>query len=267
MIKKLGWAAVALVGVVILLNNTKLGSFASTAWTKVRASANRQVPVEFEIDRIRNQIGQLMPDMKKNLTLIAEEMVAIDNLKKDIDDTRAKLDVKKQAILATTAELERGTAFVSLSSGRSQSREKVQDILSKELASYKRCEAELKSREQLLEAKEKALDAARQQVAEMREQKRELEVQVAQLEAEVKTVRLAQTRCKVQLDDSRLAEIKNSLNELQNRLKIEKTAAELQGEFANDVLPLEKAVRPTSADVVKDVRNYFDNEKVAADQK
>lgn len=266
MIKKLGWAVVALVGVVILLNNTKLGSFASTAWTKVRTSANRQVPVEFEIDRIRNQIGQLMPDMKKNLTLIAEEMVAIDNLKKDIDDTRAKLDVKKQSILATTAELEKGSSFVSLS-GRSQSREKVQDMLSKELASYKRCEAELKSREQLLEAKEKALDAARQQMAEMREQKRELEVQVAQLEAEVKTVRLAQSRCKVQLDDSRLAEIKNSLNELQNRLKIEKTAAELQGEFANDVLPLEKTVRPTSADVVKDVRSYFDGEKVAADQK
>lgn len=264
MIKKLGWTVVGLVGLLILLNNTKLGSFASTAWNKARATANRQVPVEFEIDRIRNQIGQLMPDMKKNLSLIAEEMVAVDNLKEDITQTRAKLDQKKQSLLATTEQLEKGISFVSYS-GRSMPREKVQDLVAKDLAAYKRCEAELKSREQLLEAKEHALDAARQQLAEMREQKRELEVQVAQLEAEMKTVRLAQSRCKVQIDDSRLAEIKSSLAELRNRLKVEKTAAELQGEFANDIVPVEKQVRP-AGDVIKEVRSYFGNDRVAAEQ-
>lgn len=265
MIRKLGWVAVAVVGTVVVLNNTKLGSYASTAWSKVRTSASKQVPVEFEIDRIRNQIAQLMPDMKKNVGVIAEEMVAIENLKKNIADTQAKLEERKQGILTMTDGLEKGATFVSLS-GKPCSRDKAEEQLTKELASYKRCETELESRKQLLEAKERALDAARQQLSEMHEQKRELEVAVAQLEAEVKTVRLAQTRCKVQIDDSRLAEIKSSLAEIRTKLEVEKKTAELQGEFANDVAPVETKVRPTG-DVIKQVRSYFtEKEKVAADR-
>ena len=76
----------------------------------------------------------------------------------------------------------------------------------------------------------------------MRDQKQDLEVQIAQLEADLKNVRLAQTRCKVQLDDSRLAEIKRSLADLRNRLKVEKTQAELEGEFANDPISVDKQV-------------------------
>lgn len=265
MLRKLGLAALGLIGLSIVLNNTKLGSYASTAWSKMRTSASKQVPVEFEIDRIRNQVAQLVPDMKKNLTLIAEEMVAVENLKEDIAQTHVKLDQKKAHLLAVTEDLERGSTVLAYG-GRNYNRERVEELVAADLASFKRCEAELKSREQLLDAKEKSLDAARQQLAEMKEQKRDLEVQIAQLEAELKTVRLAQTRCKFQLDDSRLAEIKASLADVRNRLKVEKTSAELQGEFANDVIAVEKRPRP-AGEVAKEVRNYFQGDaKVAAGQ-
>jgi chromosome segregation ATPase len=255
MLRKLGLAALGLFGLMIVLNNTNLGSYAGTAWSKMRASAGKQVPIEFEIDRIRNQVAQLVPDMKKNLTAIAEEMVAVENLREEIAQTRVKLEEKKQHILAVTDDLEGGASFLTYG-GRSYPRERVEQQLAADLVSYKRCEAELHSREQLLEAKEKSLDAARQQLAEMRDQKRELEVQIAQLEAELKTVRLAQTRTKFQLDDSRLADIKASLADVRNRLKVEKTNAELQGEFANDVIAIDQRPRPTG-DVAREVRSYF----------
>jgi chromosome segregation ATPase len=164
-----------------------------------------------------------------------------------------------------TADLETGSEFL-VYGGRSYSRDRLQTKLTADLASYRRCQEELSSREQLLEAKERSLEATREQLATMRDQKRELEVQIAQLEAELKTVRLAQSRCKFQLDDSRLAEIKASLADVRNRLKVEAKTAELQGEFANDAIPVER--KQQSADeVIREVHNYFGNNgKVAVEQ-
>lgn len=264
MLKKVGWAAVVLLGLGVVLGNTRLGSLACTSWQRVKTNAKQQVPVEFELERIRTEVAKLVPDMKKNLSAIAAEMVAIDALKEDIASTRTRLDQKKRAMLGLTEELENGKTQL-VYGGRTYSRTRLEQQLTADLASYKRCESELKSKEQLLDAKEQSLEAARTQLAEMREQKRELEVQIAQLEAEVKTVRLAQSRCKIQMDDSRLAEIKESLAEVRTRLKVEKTTAELQGEFANDTIPYEKAPTPTT-DVTKEVRSYFNTEKVANNQ-
>jgi len=261
MFKKLAIGTLIAVAAVTVLSYTKLGSYASTAWTKARVSAKKQVPIEFEIDRLKNEVAQLIPDMKRNRSLIAEEMVAVDNLKEEIATTRTKLDSQKTVLLKLSKDVEGGEQTFVINH-QSYPRARVIEKLSRDLESFKRCEAELKSREQMLEAKERSLDAARQQLVTMRDQKQELEVQIAQLEADLKTVRLAQTRCKFQVDDSRLTEIKRSLADLKTRLKVEKTAAELEGEFANDAMPVEATVKPAN-DVAREVREYLEGPKVA----
>ncbi|MCS6850346.1 MAG: hypothetical protein NZ700_04160 [Gemmataceae bacterium] len=255
MIKKLCIAGVSLAALGLLFGTTRVGSYVSTAWNKVRNTAKGQVPIEFEIERIRDQVARLVPDMKKNLTLIAEETVAVENLREEIATIRANLEREKQKILAMTEDLERGTQTI-VYDGREYTRARVSEKLRRDLASYQRCEQELKSKEQLLEAKERSLEAAREQLASMRDQKRDLEVQLAQLEAELKTVRLKQTQSKFALDDSRLSDIKASLAELRNRLRVEAMTVELHGEFANDEIPVERRGQPAS-DIVKEVRKYF----------
>jgi chromosome segregation ATPase len=260
MIKKATFVALGVIAMVALLSYTKVGSYAGTAWGKFRTTASNQVPIEFEIDRLKNEVAKLIPDMKKNRTLVAEEMVAIDNLKEEIGTTRTKLDEQKAVLLKLTKDVDSGeTLFIY--NGVSYKRERILEKLARDLDSYKRAETELTSKQQLLEAKERALDAARQQLATIRDQKQELEVQIAQLEAEVKTVRLAQSKCKFQVDDSRLAEIKKSLAELRNRLKTEKYAAEMEGEFANDPMVVGPKVRP-AGDVTREVREYLEGNKV-----
>ncbi len=255
MLKKAAIVAVGVGAALFVLSHTKFGSYAGTAWNKVRSSAKRQVPVEFEIDRLRHEVAQLIPDMKKNRSIIAEEMVAIENLKEEIAATRGKLTEQKAVLLKLSKDVESGeTTFVY--HGRAVSRERLAEKLARDLQSYKRAEVELKTKEQVLDAKERALDAAKEQLAAMREQKQDLEVQIAQLEAELKNVRLAQTRCKFQLDDSRLSEIKRSLADLRNRLKVEKTKAELEGEFANDSVAPENRARPVS-EVAREAREYL----------
>jgi len=262
MIKKVAIVAVAVGAVMSMLSFTKVGSYASTGWHKVRSNAARQVPIEFEIDRLRNEIGQLIPDLKKNLSAVAEEMAAVENLERDVAASKVKLDEQKTVLLKLAKDLDGGQKeFVY--TGRAIDRERAATLLSKGWEAYKRSENTLKSRNQELELKRRALDSAKEQLAAMKEQKQELEVQIAQLEAEVKTVRLAQTRSKFQFDDSRLADIKRSLRDLQTRLDVEVKTNDLEREYiASEVVTsTDKKVQPVT-ELTREVREALEGSKV-----
>lgn len=263
MFKKIGIAAAVVGAGVFLTSAAGLWSYGSTLWSQARNGLKKQVPLEFEIERIRHEVAQLVPDMKKNFTIIAEEMVAVENLQKEITLLKGNLRQQKENVLTMTRDLETGNSTI-VYDGRSYSSERVREKLARDFASYQTCEAELRSKEQLLEAKERSLDAAREQLASLKAQKQELEIQVAQLEAEVKTVRLAQTRNKVHVDDSQLARCKSALAEIRDRLNVEKKESELEAQFANDAIPVEKKAKSTE-ELVKEIRSRLGEGKVAAD--
>ena len=251
-------AAVVALGL-FALHTTGLSSYPATAFGNMKKALKKKVPLEFEIERLRTEVARLVPDMKKHLSTIAEEMTAVESLKDEITQTRANLAKQKDSILAMTQALESGTAKVSLGH-REFSAARIKEKLARDFESYQRCEAELQSREKLLDAREKSLDAARDQLATIRTQKQDLDVQVAQLEAELKTVRAAQSRNKFQFNDTNLARCKATLAELRNRLKVEKTTAELEGEFANDPIPVETKEK-SAKDLTQEINGYFNNPK------
>jgi chromosome segregation ATPase len=255
MFKKLGiLAAIFAAGVGVF--GWACGSYTSCAWNKVQTAVKRQVPLEFEIERIRHQVAQLVPDMKRNLSVIAEEMVAVDALKSEIAVTRENLENRKAEILTMSEALESSERTISFD-GRERSAARIREKLERDFASYKRAEAELKAKEQLLDARERALEVAREQLANLKTQKQELEVAIAELETELKTLRLAQARNKIHFDDSALAKAKASLAELRTRINVEKKTNELAGEFANDFIPeVEKKTRPTG-DLQQEIKAYF----------
>jgi chromosome segregation ATPase len=262
MFKKLFMGAgLAVLGLAVL-NWAGLSSYSGTVVNKVREGFKKQVPLEFEIERLRYQVSELIPDMKKHCSTIAEEMVAVETLRNDITETRANLDRQKTTILAMKKDVEAGAKTINYN-GRDYSASRVRNKLSRDFESYQRCAAELKIKEQTLEARERSLDTAREQLATMRTQKEELEVQLAQLEADLKTLRLAQSRTKFHLDDSGLARCKATLADIRNRLKVEKTATELTGEFANDNIPVVESKPQTAADLAKEINSYFQNADVA----
>jgi chromosome segregation ATPase len=247
MIKKIFIAALVLVGGAYVVNSTYLGAYVRTAWTKVKTTVKGQVPLEFQLDSLRNEVSQLVPDMRNHCRAIGEETVAIQALRDQIADIRTNLERKKEVVRIMSAELKKGGASVVLA-GRPYNAERIRDKLARDLSSCKRCAEELKAREQLLEAKEKSLEAAREQLSSMRVQKEQLEVEIAQMEADLKVLRVAQTQSNFQLDDSRLAGIKGHLADLRNQLKAERIAGELHGAFSNDTLETEKKV-PTTAEL------------------
>jgi len=263
MFKKIGIAALAIVAGLFIVKSTYLGAYARTAWGKVKSTAKAQVPLEFQIESLRNEVAQLTPDMKTHCNAIAEEMVAVQTLKNQIVDIRTNLDKQKEMVRSMNQDLKSGERKI-VYNGRTYSSERIREKLHRDLASCKRCAEELKAKEQLLEAKERSLDAAREQLSTMKAQKEQLEVQIAQLEADVKTLRVAQTQSNFQLDDSRLASIKSQLADIQNQLKVEKIAGDLQGAFSNDTIELEKKT-PSAAQLSRDVEEFLGGDSTKAD--
>ncbi|MGE3809661.1 MAG: coiled-coil domain-containing protein, partial [Gemmataceae bacterium] len=239
MCKKFGILVAIVAALVIGLRWTGAGSYTRTAFQKLQAQVKGQVPLEFEIARLQNEIKQVMPNMKKNLVAVAQETVAVENLKKEINVTKDNLAKQEAALRTMTQDLKNNSAFITYN-GKTYSAERIQQKLARDFASYQVAEKELAAREQLLEAKERTLDAAREQLAVMKSQKQKLDLQVAQLEAELKHLRLTQSQSEFHFDDSQLSRCKELLGELRTRLDVEKTTMELEGQFANDFIKVEE---------------------------
>ena len=112
MFKKLGITIASAAVCLGLLHLAGLTSYTATAWNNVSKKVKGQVPIEFEIERLRHEVAQLVPDMKKNFNTIAEEMVAVENLQKDVTTTQANLKVQKQNLLTKTEDLKSGDRYI-----------------------------------------------------------------------------------------------------------------------------------------------------------
>jgi chromosome segregation ATPase len=256
MFRKLG-ITVAVVGACLLgLHFAGLTSYTATAWNNINKRVKGTVPIEFQIEALRHDVAQLVPEMKKHFNTIAEEMVAVENLQKDVAQTQANLAKQKENILTMTKDLESGSRYIKYN-GESYSADRIRTKLARDFSAYQICETELKTREQLLDARKRSLDTAREQLAALKTQKQELEVQVAQLEAELKTIRLAQTKNKFHLDDTQLSRCKATLAEIRDRLNVEKKVAVMEGEYSGDPINVEKP-EVSAEDLIKKVRTHLD---------
>ncbi|HLJ95709.1 MAG TPA: hypothetical protein VKU02_21210 [Gemmataceae bacterium] len=261
MLKKIGFAALAVVAGLFILNSTHMGSYAKTAWHKVQKTAKGQVPLEFQLESARTEIGQLIPDMRNHIQSIAQETQVVRRLREDIATTKTNLAKQKDVIFALKEDLKKGNVSFVYNDKR-YSADRISAKLARDLATCQRCERELESKEKMLEAKETALDAAKEQLASMRSEKEKLEVLVDTMEAELKTLRLAQTRSQFHLDDSRLSQIKSRLEDIRDQMRAQQTASELAAEFFPDNPPADTAkVVPSKDNVIKAVEAYLGDSK------
>jgi chromosome segregation ATPase len=255
MFKKLGFAALILAAGAFVWTQTSAGSYLNTIWERCRNKVAKQVSLEFEVERIRKEIDRIIPDMRKNLGVLAQEMVAVENLREEIASTKVNL-AKQKVALKEMRELIQSDVSPVVFNGRAYSADRLRGMLASDLSACQRCEESLKHKENLLEAKERAIDAAKEQLGTIRSQKQELETQLAQLEAEIKTLRVAQARSKIQVDDSKLAQVKGAINDVRNRLRVEVREIELGGQFVSETIIGEQRAR-TNDEILRDVDQYL----------
>lgn len=251
MIKKFVFLTAMVIGGIAVFNSLKPG--AVSVWSdRIQKRLERKLSPEFELARIRDQIKQLEPDMHKNVGKIAEEMAAVDALKVRVADAEERLAVQKQEVVAMTTALEQGDRLVSFG-GRPLSPAQVKDKFRK----YQDSERYVETQRKTLEARQQALESARQQLIEIKRQKEELTLIAHEFEAQVQALKLQQTRSKFALDDSRLGEIKDSLEKLRQRVEAERLKAELTKDLLDTGTVKPEKPSGSAEDVVAEVREYF----------
>jgi predicted nucleic acid-binding Zn-ribbon protein len=227
-------------------------SYVRTSFGWVKDSVKSQVPMEFEIERARRMVKNLVPDIRKNMHVIAQEEVEIERLDKQITQTRGTMDKDRTEMLKLKTDLATAQPVYQYG-GRSYTVQQVKLDLANRFERYKTHDATLASLQEIQGARRKGLDAARQKLEGMIAAKRQLEVDVENLEARFKMVEVAQTTAPFNLDDSQLGRAKDLIAEVRTRLNVAERLVNAQTEFDGEI-PLSA---PQTENIVEQVTEYF----------
>ena len=250
-------------GVALLLATFFFGrdvvSYVRTSAGYVRSSVTDSVPMEFQIQRARGMIDDLVPEIRKNMHVIAKEEVEVEKLQKQIADSETRLTRDKEEVLRLKTDLDSGKPKFQYA-GRSYSADQVKVDLANRFERYKTSEATLGSLRDIHEARLKSLEAARQKLEGTLAAKRKLYVEVENLQARLQMVAAAQTTNQYEFDDSRLGRVKELIADLKTRLDVSEKMVNVEGTF-HDQIPLDE---PTPANIAEQVTEYFSKDKAEA---
>ncbi len=255
MVKKslIGLAVVGVLGVMAC--GREFFSYVRTVGTEARQAMKSTVPVEFEIQRARDMVENLVPEIRTCMHVIAEEEVNIDHLNREIASAEAGLNRQKEEILALRKDLDLNKSTYQYASRKYSATEVKQD-LNQRFQRFKTAEATVSSKQEIRNQREKSLVAAREKLESMLNEKRTLEVEIEHLDARVKQVQAAQTASKFSLDDSNLARARGLINELNKQLDVQTRLLDSEGKFSG-LIPVDVGASVPN-DLSQQIDEYFD---------
>lgn len=252
MIKKL---VVTTLGVGLLggvLGATNLGSYLTTGCRQVSDSVEDSVPMTFQIDRARNMVRDLEPEIRHSMHVIAKEEVEVAELDKRLETAAAKADKDKSEIMRLQSDLSSGKNVFRYA-GHSYSEGEVKEDLARRFNRYKTVDGTIESLQQMRDARQRNLDAAREKLTAMIGAQRQLQVDVENLEAKLKLVEVAEASSDFQFDDSKLARAKQLMVDIRTKLDVAAKLANADTNFQKEI-PLDET---EAEDVTTQVAEYF----------
>jgi hypothetical protein len=252
MIKKLlvTAAIVVLVGGAVV--KSSLCSYVSTGYRRAADSVEQSVPMEFQIDRARNMVKDLEPEIRRSMHVIAKEEVEVAELDKRLEQAVNKAEKDKSEIMQLQSDLSSGKNIFRYA-GHTYSEGQVKEDLARRFNRFKTVDGTIESLEQMRNARQRNLDAAREKLTAMISAQRQLQVDVENLEAKLKLVQVAEASSDFQFDDSHLAQAKQLITDIRTRLDVASKLANADTNFQEEI-PLDQT---EAEDVTEQVAEYF----------
>lgn len=256
MVKKIVMGSLALTVVGGLIFGRDALSYVRTGCKSVQENVRSNVPIEFEIQRARQEVAQLLPEIRKSVTLIAQQQVEVDRLAKSIEKREAALAEQEEAILSLSADLKSGdTQFVY--AGHKYSQSEVEKDLADRFSRFQIAEDTVKREHELLVSKETALKTHRETLESMLSQRKGLEVELERLEARLRTVEARKQISTLAIDDSQLARVKDLISTIDERLDVEDAVLATEGNFSGLIPVEEQKTEEETKDIASKVDSYF----------
>ena len=255
MLKKglLGLAVAALIGTFVL--GREGVSYFRAGCQNVRNAVKAEVPIEFEIERARSLVDQLVPDIRQCMHVVAEQQVDIEHRQTQLAQKEVEIAKQKDAILALRSDLGTGkSAFVYAK--HSYTAGDVKRDLASRFERFKAAEEMLQADRKILTAREQTLIANREKLENMLQAKKDLEVKLEQLQARIHTVKAAEAVSQLAIDDSNLSHARKLITELNKQLDVKQKMLDVEGRFVG-LIPVETVEPAVPTDLDKQIDAYF----------
>lgn len=252
MIKKLALLSFGILVLGTVVANTNLGSYVSTTYRRASSTVEESVPLEFQIDRARNMVRDLEPEIRRSMHVIAKEEVEVAELDRRLKQAEENAAKDKSEIMRLQSDLCSGSRVFHYA-GHTYSKEQVEEDLARRFNRYKSVDSTMESMRQMRDARQRNLDAAREKLTAMMAAQRQLQVDVENLEAKHKLVQVAEASSDFQFDDSQLARAKQLMTDIRTRLDVAAKLANADTSFQDEI----KLDDAESEDVTEQVAEYF----------
>ena len=234
MTKKLIVGVLVLVACLWVVKKTQVLSYASTIITNGKAALQHQIPREFEIARVKNEIQRLDRDYAALLGPIAEKKAAVRRLENEVSNTETRLTDRRDALLALTNAIDsKQKEIVYNDSNYSLAQAKVR--LAQDFATFKKMEVKLATQKKLLEAQRQNLEATIAQLGKLVVQKREFETALAEIEANEAVLAATRVSTPLRTDDGRVSDIANTLKDLKEAQEVERERRTLEQQYGTRI--------------------------------
>ena len=230
-------------------------SYLSTACHRATTSVKESVPVGFQIDRARQLVADLAPEVRRSMHVIAKEEIELERLNEQITTAEQRGEKSRDEIMRLQADLTSGQDLFRYA-GHNYSRAEVTEDLSRRFTRHRVSDETLNHLREMRDARQHNLDAARKKLTAMIAAQKKLETDITNLEAKQKLVAVAQASSDAVLDDSQLARAKGLIAEIRSRLDVAARLANTDVEYPGEIVLDEVA----SDDIVDQVTAYFETD-------
>lgn len=232
-IKHVAVVTLGVVAVGLFVFGTDVFSYVTTSARSVQTAVKDNVPIEFELQRARDMIEQILPELQANIRLIAQEEVEIASLEKEIARSAEDLEKQQRGIAQLRGRLD--TQQVSFNVNKANySREQLTERLAHRFERYKESKTAMAGRDRLLEARRRSLAAAEQMLDRARQQKGELEQKIEGLVAQHRLIQSSAVAVDLQVDGRRLNKADHLIRDIEKRLDVAQRVLARQTDFLDD---------------------------------
>jgi chromosome segregation ATPase len=251
MVKKGILGAALGAGALALLFGASAPSYLKTAFCKARQTVKGSVPIEFEIERARQEVMDLEPAIHENLENLTRAEVDAEHLQVEIAETQKNLDREQQTIVALRKHL---AGDMQLTGASNYTPAELKGELAQRYDHWKNVKRILQEKDSTLKLKKQAVRAAREKLSQMKTMKAALMTKIESIEARLKQIEATQAANEFNFDDSALARAKKTVADLDKRLEVMARVSEQEGRLSGSSLPL---VIESGRDILKEIDTEF----------
>jgi tellurite resistance protein len=227
-----GVCCVALAGGIIF--GKDIFSYVHSSAKSLRTAVKDSVPLDFELQRARDLLEGIIPEMQANVRVIATEEVEVASLDSEVSRGAQSLAQEHKALAQLANALGVQQASYTFG-GRDFTHQQVKDDLERRFDRFKEAESVLESKKRLLESRKTSLQAAMQLLEKTRSQKAVLEDKIVMLEGQYRLVQAASASSQFQVDGTKLAQTEKLIGDIKKRLDVAEHVLAHQATFVSPI--------------------------------